>query len=511
MRLRTVVFVSGAVLMGLEMAASRVIATHFGSSIYVWGAIIGIFLAALSGGYYLGGKIADARPSFLVLNAILFASGSWLMLIPYYANPLCRALVQSDLGDRLGPVLATTLLFAGPSTLMGIASPFAVRLAARTVERMGNVSGQLYALSTLGSIAGTMVTAFWLVPSFGVRAVVQSLGACLVVLPLIVLPRPRDRVAFAAPLLLIALVVLVLDPAPVVQLRPGQQIVFEQDSAYHHVLVLDDASADKRALQFNNQPQSAISLVPPYETRTLYTDSFPLARIFRPELSRILVIGGGGGIAPRQFVADDPAVQVDLVEIDPVVADVCRRWFHVEEGPRLRIHVEDGRRFVRRATEKYDLVILDAFTTRGEVPFHLTTREFLTEVRSILAPGGVVLANINAALEGPKSEILRAEYRTLTAVFAKVYAFPRPQKFEREAGKGIYAALKRVVILVGVDSAEVWTNEKVMERAEHLVASGRVRTPTYLDDASYFLAEPLDTAGAPLLTDDYAPVDTMVF
>src|SRR5687768_14567971 len=123
-RLKLVVFVSGAVLMGLEMTGSRVLAIHFGSSIYVWGAIIGIFLAALSLGYYSGGMLADRKPTFYLLNILLLIAGFWLMLIPFYANAICRAVLQLNPGERLGPLLSTMILFGGPSVLLGMVSPY---------------------------------------------------------------------------------------------------------------------------------------------------------------------------------------------------------------------------------------------------------------------------------------------------------------------------------------------------------------------------------------------------
>src|SRR5262245_50143125 len=181
--LRGIVFVSGAVLMGLEMTGSRVLAIHFGSSIYVWGAIIGIFLGALSLGYYTGGIVADRKPTLYLLSLVLLVAGSWLLLVPFFANRVCLAVLSLNPGERLGPLIATILLFGGPSVLLGMVSPFAVRLAARTIESMGNVSGRLYALSTFGSIVGTLLTAFWLIPAVGARTLLQLLGLSLLILP----------------------------------------------------------------------------------------------------------------------------------------------------------------------------------------------------------------------------------------------------------------------------------------------------------------------------------------
>src|SRR6266567_3611164 len=165
-RLKGLVFISGAVLMGLEMAGSRVLAIHFGSSIYVWGSIIGIFLAAL-------------------------AAGCWLVLLPFYDNFIARGIRSTHLGARTEPLLTTIMLFGGPSILMGMVSPFSVRLSASGLERIGNVAGRLYALSTVGSIAGTMITAFWLIPMIGVNTILKALGLALVIVSLVGMSRSR--------------------------------------------------------------------------------------------------------------------------------------------------------------------------------------------------------------------------------------------------------------------------------------------------------------------------------
>lgn len=510
-RLKLVVFVSGAVLMGLEMTGSRVLAIHFGSSIYVWGAIIGIFLAALSLGYYSGGMLADKKPTFYLLNLLLLIAGFWLMLIPFYANPVCRAVLQLNPGERLGPLLSTTILFGAPSVLLGMVSPYAVRLAAREIERMGNVSGRLYALSTFGSIAGTLLTAFWLIPAVGVRTLLQVLGLCLVFLPLAVLPRSNRRKALALGAIVLAPLLIFANSKSVTPVQPQQTIVFEGDSPYHYIKVVDDKQRNARFLQFNNYIEGAIDLNPPYDTRVSYTNSFHLARIFKPGLRNILIIGGGGGIGARKFVTDDEQVTVDLVEIDQKVVDLSAKYFYLQPGPRLRIHVEDGRNFIRRTTTKYDLVVLDAFTIGGQIPFHLTTQEFMREIKQVLNPGGVLLANINGTLQGSRSRILRSEFKTAATVFENVYLFPHLHESERKQAGSIDLSRSRSVILVAQDGSARWTKDSIEAIAAELEASGRVRTPTFLQDARQFYIDKLLTGDVPLLTDNYAPVDTMVF
>ncbi len=508
-RLKLVVFVSGAVLMGLEMTGSRVLAIHFGSSIYVWGAIIGIFLAALSLGYYSGGILADRKPTFYLLNLLLLIAGFWLMLIPFYANQICRTVLQLNPGERLGPLLSTTILFGGPSVLLGMVSPYSVRLAAREIERMGNVSGRLYALSTFGSIAGTLLTAFWLIPAVGVRMLLQVLGLCLVLLPLAVLPRSNKRKALALGSIVLAPLLIFLNSKTVTPAAPQQTIVFEGDSPYHYIKVVDDKQRNTRFLQFNNYIEGAIDLNPPHDTRVGYTNAFHLARIFKRDLKNILIIGGGGGIGARKFVADDENVVVDLVEIDQEVVDLSAKYFYLQPGPRLRVHVEDGRNFVRRTTTKYDLVVLDAFTIGGQIPFHLTTLEFMREVERLMNPGGVLLANINGTLQGSRSRILRSEYKTAATVFDSVYLFPHLHESERKQGGAIDPNRSRSIILIALDGSERWTKDSVAAVAAGL--EGTVHTPTFLQDAQQFYTGSLFTDDVPLLTDNYAPVDTMVF
>ena len=223
-----------------------------------------------------------------------------------------------------------------------------------------------------------------------------------------------------------------------------------------------------------------------------------------------MVIGGGGAIGPRQFVDQDPQTIVDLVEIDPLVVDISRRYFFLPDDSRLKVHVEDGRNFARATTDRYDLVILDAFTVGGQVPFHLTTQEFMHEVRSLLKPDGVFLVNINSAVEGPNSRILRAEYKTALTVFDAVLIFPRP--FDTERGKPKLALSRgRNVILIGLAGRNDWTLDSVAGTARSLMKEEKARTPTFLDDALQLYTGRPRTDDVPLLTDDYAPVDTMVF
>jgi len=182
MMLNIVAFVSGAVLMGLEIVGSRILAPTFGNSIFGWGGLISVFLAALSAGYYAGGRLADRRPDAFLLCPILLIAGGSILLLPMLYPTVNDVLFAYDPGPRLGPLLASTLLFPVPAAALGAVLPYLVRLSVEEVSRVGRAAGTVYALSTAGSIAGTLLTAFALIPSVGLRAILFGMGGALMAL-----------------------------------------------------------------------------------------------------------------------------------------------------------------------------------------------------------------------------------------------------------------------------------------------------------------------------------------
>ena len=186
--LKLLVFSAGAVLMGLEIAGSRVLAPHFGNSVFVWGSLISVFLVALSLGYFFGGRLADRYPSHVLLSSICALVSLLIFALAAVANGLCGALLDVGLGERGGPLVASLLLFLPPSVGMGMVSPFAIRLATQSVASVGKISGNLYALSTAGSIAGTLLTTFVLIPLIGVSVILKGLGLVLLLASGLTLP-----------------------------------------------------------------------------------------------------------------------------------------------------------------------------------------------------------------------------------------------------------------------------------------------------------------------------------
>jgi spermidine synthase len=499
--LTVLVFSAGAVLMGLEIAGSRVLAPHFGNSIFVWGSLISIFLIALSVGNYLGGVLADRYPARWVLHAVCAMVSLWIFGIAVVGYPFCLWLLELGAQEQSGPLWASAVLFLAPSIGMGIVSPFAIRLATPSVTAVGKTSGTFYALSTLGSIAGTLLTTFVLIPLIGLASILKGLGAVLLLVSILTLPG-RFSLFGAAALVLVPLAGWLVPGGRNFLPRRDETLVVDVDTPYHHISVIDNARRGSRELRFDRYIESAIETTPPYRSLTDYTEYFNLAFLVRSSLERILFIGAGGAIGPRAFHMHDPKMGIDVVDIDPEILSIAYADFFLDASPAIRTFAMDGRMFLRRSADRYDCVVLDAFTIGGRIPFHLVTQEFFQVCSERMADDGVLVINLNSALEGRLSEIFQSVHRTVASVFPTVYVFAEHQFAPAES---------RNVILVGSKSERRLGHDEWLERA------AAWRTNSYVDARvmTRLVADLMDEAAvattAPLLTDDYAPIETMSF
>jgi len=502
LRLLLSVFVSGAVVMALELLGSRLLAPIFGNSIFVWGSLIGVVLAALSAGYYLGGKLADRKPDFQSLSTIIFAAAILVLALPSLAPPLFDLIIKLDLGDRYSPLLATTVLLGPPSLLLGMVSPYGIRLAAKSYEKLGKVSGNLYALSTLGSIVGTFFTVFVLIPEFGVNKIIVALGVTLLVVAFLGL-------GFRMKVLVLLILLIVPFAAPYMVSRRLTvaaytlalgDTIYETDTPYHHLVVADSYDPAHlsyiRILILDDNFHSTMDLKDPGRTVFAYTDYFNLGFLLNPSITRVLFIGGGGFTGPKAFSRDYPNVIVDVAEIDPEVIRVAEQYFNVNaSNPRLHIYNEDGRIFLHKTNEKYDLVVLDAYS-KSYVPFHLMTTEFFREIASHLTPKGSVISNLISGISGDRAQLLNAEARTMRSVFQNVYVFPVRGTDNQEP--------QNIIIVATLDPT--FLNKMDFERLA--AATTVVRLPAMQDYvANYFT---LESSHAPVLTDNFAPVETLL-
>jgi spermidine synthase len=498
--LAVAVFLSGAVLLGVEIAASRVLAPTFGSSLYVWGALIGVVLSGLALGYAIGGAVADRWPSpYLLVGAIA--------------------------------------LFGPMSVVLASVSPIAVRLAAQSLDRLGRTAGRLFSLSTAGSIAGTFATAFWLVPEYGtdqvlaVGAVVLLAAAAGVALVERVWVPAAVLVAGAAAAVLAvgalapdttgqrleglaaknwsplyrernARTPRKLDPAEVAEaIGTGFTVREARDTRYHRLVVVDGEGS--RYLRFDSSFQSGMYIGQPFRTRFAYTDYLELGLAYNPNAKRILVIGLGGASAPKRVWRDFGDAQVTVVELDPAVVETAYRWFALPRDPRIDIEVDDGRRYLQRHDDRYDVIMLDAFYADG-VPFHMTTLEFAELLHDRLTPGGVVAVNLIGALTGSGSRITRALWKTYASVFPTVRFHPVYEgAFDRTPTD------VRNIILVATERAAP-SREQLAATWADVRRSRAPGAPALAAAIRDRWERPVAIDDVPLLTDGYAPTDALL-
>lgn len=492
LRFHWVVFAGGAVLMALEILSSRILAPRFGNSVYVWGSIISVFLAALSVGYFWGGRLADRDPSFSGLGRMVtWAALSQAALLAFGGR--LADLVGAWAGAApWGTLVAATLLFAPPAVLLATLSPYAVRLAADDLARLGQTAGHLYALSTLGSLAGTLAATFLLIPYLALDTGLSLILALSAATALVALAGEFHRQRVATALAALLLVLAAFGPPR----WPGadEGVVHERMTPYQTLRVIDDG--DRRFLESDRVRHGAIRRSDGAMALT-YPRLYPLAWAYQPDIRRVLILGMGGGNSATYLRRAFPGIEVDLVEIDPAVPEVARRFMGFTDGPGVEVHIADGRRFLEQAAGSgeiaWDLIIADTYIGLS-VPFHMTTREFLAAVDGALAPGGVFLVNLASGLEQP---FPKAIYRTLLERFPTVdaYSVPRTSNTIVVAHRGPRLA-----------DEELRRNAAEVDRSS---VEGGGFDPT-LESLAQRRLTPADTEGVPVLTDAFAPVDRLI-
>jgi len=495
--LNVVVFVSGAVLMALEIVGSRVLAPYFGSSIFVWGSLISVVMTALSIGYYWGGWLSAREPSYGKLLVLLVVPGVLIFFLPLLYPSVNEWIAGIDFGSRLNPLLSCTALFLLPGIFLGTISPYAIRLAATQLNTVGSTAGTLYAVSTCGSIFGTLLTAFYLIPALGVSNIIHTLGITLLCLSLVLVPLIRlQRVALARA---VAAVACILGSVNMVWIPfAWAKTLLQKDTFYHRIRIEEDDEA--RYMYFDRTLQSAMNLRDPTALRLIYSRYTSLGFAFRPDAKKMLIIGLGGGSIPKKVQKEFPQIEIDAVEIDPEVVKLAREYFHIKESKQLRLHAQDGRLFLTRTQSQYDIILVDAYFTDA-MPFHLTTKQFFELAERKLTPNGIIVANLISAVTGPSGRIARAFVRTQRQVFPQTYVFAarRPDNVSLDT-------VQNVIVIATRDRQRLDIKE-IVKRASAL---NRGLFPEPVQDiAVAYFDKPLPE-DVPILTDDYAPTDNLL-
>ena len=481
------VFVSGVSSMGLEILAGRVVAPQFGSSIYTWGSIIAVFLAALSLGYHLGGKRAGTRATTDRLVRLLVGTAGYVALLIFFGDQLLLSTTALPLPSRFASLPAVILMFGPPTYLLGFISPYAAQLSRK--EGIGEASGHVYALGTIGSIVGAFGTTFFLIPYLSVTYIYLTLGG-VAVLTALYLALPEDSVSVLPAIGVVFLLIAATTTGALGYTARGE-VVYETQTAYQELEVID--GGDTRTLYLDGQRHSAMDKSDPTRHVFEYTRYFHMPYLYAStpdEIDRVLFIGGGGFSGPKRFAAEYDAT-VDVAEIDPDVVRAAEEYFRADEYD-INTYMQGGRQFLQETDNTYELVVLDAYK-RDKVPFQLTTREFMDLVTERLSPDGMAVANIISSSSGPASEFYRAEYKTMNASFGQVYAFPTSDT----------GAIQNIE-LVATKSDTRLTQEQLRERNQDREIG------IDLADAIDGYTTDVPTEDVPVLRDDRAPVDRLL-
>ncbi|HLM09382.1 MAG TPA: fused MFS/spermidine synthase [Thermoleophilaceae bacterium] len=428
------VFVVGTGSLGAEIAAVRLLAPYFGASTVVWANTIGVVLVALSIGYWLGGRLADRNPHMRGLCLVALTAAGLLALVPFAADPMLDvavdALDEISAGAFLGSLIGVLVLVAIPVLLLGAVSPYAIRLAVQSVEEAGTVAGRLYALSTAGSLLGTLVSALVFIPLVGTRRTFLIFALAIAVVAVAGLrPVRRWALAPAAIAVLIAL--------PVGTLKADTEgrgrVIHEAETEYQYARVIeyDDGT---RKLELNEgqathsvcEAECDAGRAGPRDPRSVLTGDvwdghLVLHFAGRDEPPRrVAILGNAAGTTSRAYEEFFPNTRVDGVEIDGELSEIGREYFDMN-NPRLHLYHEDARPYLRRTDARYDVISVDAYR-QPYIPFYLTTVEFFETVLDQLSPDGVLI--VNAGHPEGQDDLEKVLTATIAEVFPHVVRDP---------------------------------------------------------------------------------------
>jgi predicted membrane-bound spermidine synthase len=490
-------FVTGAIIMSFEMLGSRYLNPYFGSGIYTWASLISTVLLALTAGYFAGGTLADRTASPGVLAITVMIGSLYLLVLPSFSQPILEFVLRTIEDIRAASLLAAIALMFLPVTLLGMYSPFAIRLLLRSPQSSGRVSGTVYGISTAGSIVGTLGTTFYLIPMLGVRAITLGLGilGLLAGLLLLAVKAPKRGTSGMALLLLLAITAQIppgkaaenlidADIRAAMLKRPDGRIA-HLETEHNDIFVTKRQTNLVMSFQIKSwdYTESVVNLADPDDLPLHYTQTMTVAVSYPHAPAKILMLGLGGGSISAYLGRFIPDAFITTIEVDPGVISATKAYFGLRETERVRFRAGDGRVFLNRNTERYDLILLDAYRG-GYVPFHLLTREFYALVKERLAPGGAAAFNVH---DGTK--LYASTLRTLAEVFPQLELYPTG------VGETIVVGAPALIHkeIVGRNAAAL------QERYGF-----RFTLPQLLQHRTVYIQS---QSAAEIITDDFAPAD----
>jgi predicted membrane-bound spermidine synthase len=486
----SIVFVTGACVLVLEVVATRVLSPYFGNTIYTVSSIIGVILAALSLGYFFGGKLADKRPAAGWFYAIILISG-----LSVIGLELINLLFLPALGNSLsliyGPLITAVILFFLPAMLLATLSPYAIKLHSQACPEIGigSVSGIIFFWSTLGSIAGSLLTGFVFIPNFGIDKIIIGVGVLLSLIGFLPLLKNGFKIKY---FLLISLVLIFVVAEFIIIFLNSTGLVYSHDGVYEKLLIFDREYKGRPTRFFKqDRSSSAAMYIKNDELVFDYSKYYILYKLFKSDLKQTLVIGGGAYSIPKALLNEPGVELVEVAEIEPSLLDLGKKYFRVPEDSRLKNHVIDGRRWLQICDKKYDLIFSDVYFSLYSLPVHFTTEEFFKLAKSKLADRGIFMANLIGNLDGQPPSLIFSEMKTLKAVFPNSYFFAVNSPDSKEAQNIIFLGWNSDKIIDFTQTSIVNNpNEIISQAGTKLIDLSKINFSLYTK-----------------LTDNYSPVE----
>ena len=423
-KLELVVFVCGAMTMVLELVAARVLSPYVGSSNLIWTSIIGIMLVFMSLGYWAGGKIADKKHDINDLSQFILISAITTSIIPILETIIVNNLAQVIEQLIIVAIISAIFIFGIPSFMLATASPIAVKLKKKEEKKVGSVSGKISSLSTIGSIFGTFFAGFVLIPNVGVSNII--IGSSILLLMLSILIHQKKDKKYVISMIIVTLVIILLCLTGKNLFKIAHlDVIKDEDSEYSRIWVKDIKVADNvsyKTLQVDTELESYMN-EQTGEMGAKYLGYYDLFEYYNKNAKDALLIGGAAYTYPKHYLKRYDDKKIDVVEIDPKMTQIAEEEFDLDvNNPNLGIYHQDGRSYLNYSKNKYDVIMIDAFTGRN-VPFELTTYEAMCNAKRMLNEGGIVMTNVISSLEGKDSKFIKHEYATYKKVFDDVKLF----------------------------------------------------------------------------------------
>lgn len=488
-RAAMVTFVSGCMVMMVEMVGARLLTPTLGTSYAVWSILISCIFLFMALGASYGGRRADRDASLGGLAMILTQAGGAILLLLVLHYMYSKSVANDSIPLIIKALSATILLFSLPSFVFGMIYPYAVRLSVVSEESSGELVGKLSAWNTFGSILGTFCGGFLLTSFLGCREILLCAAGVLFGVSLMINRTTRWLVAVR----LIGVGVCLVGGI----LSYWKRSYFYIESSYQTIMIEDIKEDDYVFRCLRTEPgrtQSGVFLDNPAMPVLPYTTYVALLPLLNPQGATFLMLGGGAYTIPAWLGATYPDISCDIVELDPAITKAAKDFFAYKQAPNQRIFHEDARCFLNRNQQLYDFIFLDVYNSYGAVPFHMLTEEAMAHVARSISSKGLVMINLVASVSGTRCGFYHSLLRMLTGHFAdvKVFATIDPTKQEIEQNF-IFIASKR----------------PFSEQLQTLLSDDDVETYVGLsmDEFKKHYMEAKWSKGYPRITDDFAPVE----